>query len=325
MDENKDEIATSEKSGGSAAGDSGGISRIGMVALGVAAVVAAGAIGYVAWDRAQGDEAPQAPAEMAGPMTIEQLKERADADPMNAEAWQELGFAYFQAQRFPQAAEAYRQAIEGDKENAVLWSALGEARVMSQQLGEEPLPADAIAAFERAIELDAQDPRARYFLAVRKDLAGDHQGAINDWLALLEDTPPNAPWEGDLRRTIEQVGKKEGIDTSAQLATAEEARPAAGLTGVDAIPGPSQEEIARAAAIRPSDQRDMAVGMTESLESKLQDDPNNIQRWIMLMRSRMVLGEPDKAARALQNAIAANPSEADRLRSEAELLGVPGA
>lgn len=317
MDENKQEIAAQDQQGG--------ISRMGMVALAVAGVVAVGAIGYVAWDRSNDASQDGPELEMAGPMSIEELKERAEADPLNAEAWQELGFAYFQAGEFPLAASAYRQAIEGDKENAVLWSALGEARVMSQQLGEEPLPADAIAAFEKAIALDSQDPRARYFLAVRKDLAGDHEGAIADWLALLEDTPPNAPWEQDLRRTIEQVGKKEGIDTSAQLASAEQARPAAGLTGVDAIPGPSEQDIARASSIRPGEQRDMAVGMTESLEGKLQDDPNNIERWVMLMRSRMVLGEPDKAKRALDNAIAANPGEADRLRSEAELLGVPGA
>src|SRR3546814_14962798 len=53
---------------------------------------------------------------------------------------------------------------------------------------------------------DLKEPRARYFLAVKKDLAGDHRGAIDDWFALLADTPQGAPWEPDLRRTIEQVG-----------------------------------------------------------------------------------------------------------------------
>ena len=30
--------------------------------------------------------------------------------------------------------------------------------------------------------------RARYFLAVKKDIGGDHHGAINDWFALLDNT-----------------------------------------------------------------------------------------------------------------------------------------
>src|SRR3546814_16145125 len=73
----------------------------------------------------------------------------------------------------------------------------------------EPMPAAASEAFDKAIALDAKDPRARYFLAVRKDIGGDHQGAIDDWFALLSDTPRGAPWEADLRRTIEQVRSEE--------------------------------------------------------------------------------------------------------------------
>ena len=46
--------------------------------------------------------------------------------------------------------------------------------------------------------------------------------------------------------------------------------------------------------------------------------------WIMLMRSRMTLGETVKASTALKKAIAANPTESARLAKEAQLLGVPG-
>ncbi|MFX7549094.1 hypothetical protein ABTJ50_22380, partial [Acinetobacter baumannii] len=72
-------------------------------------------------------------------------------------------------------------------------------------------------AFRRAVAIDPKDPRARYFLAVARDLKGEHRGAIDDWLALLKDTPPGAPWEADLRRTIEQVGKINHIDVAQQL------------------------------------------------------------------------------------------------------------
>src|SRR3546814_13735751 len=80
------------------------------------------------------------------------------------------------------------------------------------------MPPAALEAFEKAIAVDPREPRARYFLAVKKDLAGDHKGAIDDWFALLADTPQGAPWEPDLRRTIEQVGAIHKIAVADRLA-----------------------------------------------------------------------------------------------------------
>ena len=99
----------------------------------------------------------------------------------------------------------------------------GEALVMADE--RNPMPDEAATAFEKAVALDPKDPRARYFLAVKKDLTKDHQGALNDWLALLKETPPGAPWESDLRRTITQSAKINSIDVSAQLAAIKPAAP----------------------------------------------------------------------------------------------------
>jgi len=287
----------------------------------VAALLVAG---LVAW-RTLSDAAPDAAgAEQAGPLSIDELRERAEGDPGNALAWQELGFAYFQRGDFSDAAQAYGKATEADPDQAVLWSALGEATVMASE--SDPMPATALAAFRKAAELDPTDPRARYFLAVKRDLDGDHAGAIADWLALLGDTPAGAPWENDLTRTIEQVGKINDIATEDRIAAALEARsPLAGgpqLTGGSMIPGPSQAEVAAAGAMSPSEQRNMAVGMVERLEARLASDPANIDGWVMLMRSRMTLEQPQQASKALADAIAANPADAARLRQEAEALGV---
>ncbi|WP_271438168.1 tetratricopeptide repeat protein [Pontixanthobacter luteolus] len=298
----------------------GGISRIGLVALVVGAIIVAAAVGYRAFGEGEADQ--DAIIADGGPPSIEQLKAAAEKDPLNAGAWQELGFAYYETGQFSEAVRAYRQAVEGDDKNAVLWSSLGEARLMASET--DPMPSAAITAFEKAIALDPTDARARYFLAVRKDLSGDHQGAINDWLALLKDTPPGAPWEQNLRQTIEQVGKINNIATDTQLAAADSARPKAPqLTAGNAIPGPSREQIAAAGAMAPGEQREMAEGMVGSLAEKLRANPANPDGWVMLMRSRMTLGQPDQAAQALKDAIAANPGEAERLTREAAALGVP--
>jgi cytochrome c-type biogenesis protein CcmH len=287
----------------------GGIAAI------VALMLAAGAIGYRLLDTAA--EGP-APAAAADPLAA--LEARANADPDNAGAWQELGFAYFQLDRFDDAARAYEKATRADPDSAVLWSSLGEARVMASQ--HDPMPPAAREAFRKAAALDPKDPRARYFLAVEKDLGGDHAGAIGDWLALLAETPPGAPWEADLRRTIEQVGKINAIEVDERLATALEVRPAAPPPAMAGIPGPNEQQIAAASSMRPAEQQQMAEGMVARLADRLAREPADVEGWIMLMRSYQTLGREADARAALGKALAANPRARSELTSAAATLGI---
>lgn len=291
-----------------------------------AIVLLAAAIGYAIWrDSAPAAADPAAQTAAAPSNELAALEARARSNPNSAEAWTALGAARFDLSDFVGAAAAYEKATALSPDSAGLWSALGEARVMGSD--SDPMPPAALAAFDKAIALDAKDPRARYFLAVKKDIAKDHQGAIEDWFALLEDTPQGAPWEPDLRRTIEEVGKINGIEVASRLArtqprplTADEMPVAA-----RAIPGPSRADMEAASQLPKGQQDQMIQGMVDGLETKLKANPADVDRWIMLMRSRMTLGETAKAAQALKDGIAANPAAAGRLKAQAQLLGVPGA
>jgi cytochrome c-type biogenesis protein CcmH len=257
------------------------------------------------------------------------LQGRVGANPKDVEGWQQLGWAYFDRQRYADAARAYRHATDLAPKNATLWSSYGEALVMADE--RDPMPAAAATAFDKALAIDPKEPRARYFAAVRKDLAGDHKGALDAWLALLADSPPGAPWEADLRRTIEQVGKINRIDVAPRLAAIKPsahptvAAPVATSVATGAIPGPTRDQMQAAASLPKGAQDQMIAGMLESLEAKLRANPANIDGWIMLMRSRMTLNESGKAGDALKRAVAANPAQAARLKDEAKVLGVPGA
>ena len=294
----------------------------GVLLLGLALAAVLAAVGFRSLD--SGDEPAQ--AEIGGdPIAV--LEARLEEDPRDVSAWQELGFIRFERGDFAAAADAYREATRLDPDGAVLWSALGEALVMDSK--RDPLPPEALAAFRKAVELDPADPRARYFLAVKRDLEGDHEGALGEWLDLLEDTPSGAPWESDLARTIEQVATINKIDVADRLERVQSARsvqapaaPAGPFAATDGIPGPSAAQVAAASSIPPGEQRQMAEGMVASLESKLAANPDNVDGWIMLMRSRMTLGQPDRARKALDDALAANPGAAPRLRAQAEALGI---
>jgi cytochrome c-type biogenesis protein CcmH len=234
-----------------------------------------------------------------------------------AKDWRVVGWAYAEAGNAEEAARAYRKAAEIEPENAENWSSLGEAL----QTASTTVVPEAAAAFEEALKLDPSDPRARYFLAVQKDLRGDHRGAVDAWLALLKDTPAGAPWEADLRRTIEQTAVKHRIDLAGRM-------PASGGTGTATagIPRPTAEQLAAASSIPPGEQQAMVSGMVERLENRLKAEPRDAEGWIRLMRSRMVLGETDKASAALRSGLAAfggDSATQGRLRSAAAELGVP--
>lgn len=305
----------------------GGASKAGWVLLGAALLLAAGSIGF---NVMQGSAPSAPPAGAEGAQSIEALRAAAEASSGDARPWADLAYAHFGEQQFAEAAAAYRRALAIAPDEAVLWSALGETLVLGS--ARDPMPAEALEAFRKAVALDPQDPRARYFLAAKKDLDKDHEGAIADWLDLLADTPPGAPWEADLVRTIEQVGQINDIAVAPRIAKAQEERkpallaPGSGSVAGDAaspaLRGPSAAEVAAAGSMKPSEQRQMAEGMVAQLEARLQGEPRNVDGWVMLMRSRMTLGEPAKAKAALDAAVKANPGAAAQLREQAAALGV---
>ena len=235
-----------------------------------------------------------------------------------AKDWRVVGWAYLENGRAEESAAAYRRAAELEPDNGENWSSLGE----SLQVASRTVVPEAADAFRRALALNPADPRARYFLAVQKDMSGDHKGAVDDWIAFLKDTPPGAPWEADLRRNIEQSAAKHKIDIAGRIPP-----PGAAPAATAAIPGPSQQQLAAAGSIPPGEQDRMVKGMVERLEGRLKANPRDADGWIRLMRSRMVLGQTDAARRALGAGLAAFEGDSaaqGRLRSAAAALGVPG-
>ncbi|ENY80930.1 hypothetical protein EBMC1_11370 [Sphingopyxis sp. MC1] len=303
-----------------------GMSTTNRAILIAAFLLLAGAIGYAIWRDSANNAAAPAPTAAASPdAQLAAIEERTRREPQSADAWMALGAARFDLGDYPGAAAAYEKSVAIAPESAGLWSALGEARVMASP--RDPMPPAAAEAFDKAIALNPKDPRARYFMAVKKDIAGDHKGAIDEWFALLADTPQGAPWEADLRRTIEQVGAINKIDVAARLAATQPRALKADEMPVAAraIPGPSRADMEAASQLPKGQQDAMIAGMVDGLEAKLKANPADVDRWIMLMRSRMTLGETAKAAQALKDALAANPGAAPRLKAQAQMLGVPGA
>jgi cytochrome c-type biogenesis protein CcmH/NrfG len=164
--------------------------NVGRIALATAALIATGAVSYALISRST-QPAPATPqtevAQQDIGASITQLEAKLKANPNDANGWRMLGWSLFETGKFAESAQAYRRATQLSPDKGEYWSSLGEALTLA---GGGNVPAIAKQAFDKAVALDPKDPRARYFLAVEKDIAGDHKGAIETY----------AVWWGKLQR-----------------------------------------------------------------------------------------------------------------------------
>ncbi len=254
--------------------------------------------------------------------SIAQLEQKLSENPNDAEGWRMLGWSLFNTGNYKKASEAYRNATRIDPAKGDYWSSLGESLV---QDATGPFSQEAVSAFRKALSIDPKDPRARYFLGVQKDLEGDSQGAINDWISLLNDTPKGAPWEQGVRDTIAKVAAEHKIDISSRMvAPAAVTMPSAPAT--EAIPGPSASQLAEASSLPPSQQAAMVNEMVNGLERKLAANGRNEAGWLRLMRARMVMGQKDKAKQARDKALqifSGDKAAVGRIKAASDTLGIP--
>jgi cytochrome c-type biogenesis protein CcmH len=250
------------------------------------------------------------------------LEGRLQQNPNDAQGWQMLGWSYMRTNRPADAAKAYGHAVSLDPGNTEYLSAEGEAMVQS----EGKVSDDAAGIFRRALKGDANDPRSRYFLAIYRDQQGDHKGAMEDFITLLKSAPPDAPWTAQVRNYVEDLARDQHIDISSRLPPA----PAASAAPMPqaGMPGPTGDQVAAASQMSDSDRQAMIHSMVDKLAGELKTNPHDSGGWIRLMRARMVLGEPDKAAEAYKQArqaFADTPAAQAALQEAAKSLGVPGA
>jgi cytochrome c-type biogenesis protein CcmH len=228
---------------------------------------------------------------------IAQVEEHLSRRPEDGRGWEVIAPVYLRLGRFDDAVKARRNALRLNGATGEREAALGEALVFAAN---GVVTAEAKAAFERAIALDANRVEARYFLGLAAEQDGDYSQAAATWRALLEAAPPDAPWIDVLRGALARVNP-------------------GGATGSPRI-DPSDEQVTASRQLGPEQRKAMIEGMVERLSERLHRDGADVDGWLRLVRSYLVLGQPEKARAAVIDARRALAGDAIKLRRLDDLL-----
>lgn len=231
-------------------------------------------------------------------------------NPNDGSGWDVLAPIYFKSQRLGDAELAYRNAIRLNGASAERLSGLGETLIAGN---EGIITDDARSAFEEALRLKADNPRAAFYLALAQEQAGKHPEALAAFKALAEQSPPGAPWLDLVNEHIVANGGK------AAVAEATPVNP-------DAPGNPSAADVAAVQGMATEDRMAMIRSMVDGLDQKLKENPDNFEGWMRLIRSYAMLKEPDRAVAALKAGLVAFPAEGEQgkaLMASARELGLP--
>lgn len=240
------------------------------------------------------------PADASIESMVAQIEAHLERNPQDGRGWEVLAPVYMRLGRFEDAVRARASSIRHLGASAARESDFGEAQVAAAG---GVVTADAKAAFERALALDAGDIKARFFTGLAAEQDGKPAEALRAWRDLLARAPADAPY----RPLIEQ--------SIARLAPA------------PAIAGPSAEDMAAAANLPPERRNEMVRGMVARLDERLRQESGDVDGWLRLLRAYMVLGDRERAQDALARARAALSDDAEkrqRLDAAAKAMGIEG-
>lgn len=253
-----------------------------------------------------------------------QLQQRLDENPGDLKGWLLLARTYMSIQRYGNAVLAFEKALGLEAGNADITSAYGEALFLAA--GEVVTPASR-AAFADTLKKRPDEPRARFYLALAEFQAGDKKKALDSWAALVADSPADAPWLEAVRARITATAKDLDLDVASVMP--KPLPPSGEKTDLSKRPGggPSLAEMEEAAKLSPEERAERIRGMVAGLAAKMEENPQNFQGWMQLIRAYAVQKQMDKAKEALAKArqhFAKAPFPKQQLAALANELGLEG-
>lgn len=226
---------------------------------------------------------------------IAQVEGRLATHPEDGRGWDVIAPVYLRLGRARDAIRAYENAIRLVGSTAMRQTGLGEAILMAE---EGVVTEDARRAFEAAAALDPQAVAPRFYIGLAAEQEGDEAAAAETWRALLADAPADAAWRSPVAEALARVDP-----------------------GADLVPS---DEAAAIAGLPPAERTAMIESMVGGLAARLKDEPGDVEGWLRLVRSYVVLGRKADASKAAGDALdgVRDPDGREQLQALFAELGV---
>ncbi len=231
---------------------------------------------------------------------IARVESHLERNPDDGRGWEVIAPVYLRLGRFEDAVKARRNALRLNERTSAREAALGEAIVFAAN---GIVTAEAKSAFERAAALDGENVPARYFLGLAAEQDGNRAQAAAIWHALIASAASDAAWVDVVRQALARVEDR------------------------GAAAGPTEEQIAAAAELGADQRAAMISAMVERLAERLRGDGSDVRGWLRLVRSYIVLGQPENARAAVldaRRALAGDPGKLRQLDDFVKALGLEG-
>lgn len=223
---------------------------------------------------------------------IARVEQQLREAPEDGHGWDVVGPVYLRMERYGQAAEAFANANRLLGETPKRLAGFVQAEILANN---GLVSANAKAAAERLLALEPGRLDGRMWLALAKEQDGQYQQALVDYRALLAAPQMTPAMISAIEHRISAVEK---------LARGETVEPPIAGFGSD-----------KGVTAAPAGQQAMIEGMVARLAARLETDGKDPAGWAQLMRSYIVMGRNDEAAKALADARKALSGDAGGLET----------
>ncbi|TNE57627.1 MAG: c-type cytochrome biogenesis protein CcmI [Alphaproteobacteria bacterium] len=249
-----------------------------------------GDLPYKSRCEALGAAGPQSEVDMM--QLIDCLAVRMEENPQ-PEGLVMLGRSYMNLGRYADATRAYARAVEIGGPALEPLEGLG---ISLLYLNQGQVTDSARVAFAEAVKLEGDTSLSKFYLAEYDYQHGKPLEALSAWVDLLEEIPRDTPMFGALDDRIQRgIAEQESI---------------------------SLQSGGRGAPVAQSDQ---VKAMVAGLAARLEEDPHDLDGWLMLIKSYHVQGRDEEARQALSTAtltFVAEPQALQQILILAEELGL---
>ena len=120
---------------------------------------------------------------------VEQLAQRLESNPSDAQGWTMLARSYSSMGKFSEAAGAYAKATELTPNDADLWAEYAFTTAMANGRSLEGRPMELI---QQALKVDPENAKALQLAGSAAFQAKDYNKAIDYWQRVLQKVPPDS-------------------------------------------------------------------------------------------------------------------------------------